>query len=175
VAPSGSCAGTLKRHYPEILKDDPAFAPRAKALADKTYELMQFLVDVRGMTGLGARVNGSICYHDSCSSLREMGVQAQPRTLLQSAGAQICELKENQVCCGFGGLFAVKYPDISERMADDKIADATGTGAQTLTGGDLGCLLHLAGRMKRRGIAMDVRHVAEILAGETSPPLGKPQ
>jgi L-lactate dehydrogenase complex protein LldE len=173
VAPSGSCAGTLRRHYPEILKDDPGFASRAKALADKTYELMQFLVDVRGVTGLDGRFNDALCYHDSCSSLREMGVQAQPRTLLQSAGAQICELKESQVCCGFGGLFAVKYPDISERMADDKIADASGTGAQTLAGGDLGCLLHLAGRMKRRGIDMDVRHVAEILAGETSPPLGK--
>jgi L-lactate dehydrogenase complex protein LldE len=174
VAPSGSCAGTLRRHYPEILKHDPDFAPRAKAVANKTHELMQFLVDVRGMNHLEANFKGSLCYHDSCSSLREMGVQAQPRKLLQSLGAEICEFKDSQVCCGFGGLFAVKYPDISERMADDKIADAVGTGAQTLAGGDLGCLLHLAGRMKRRGIEMDVRHVAEILAGETAPPLGRP-
>lgn len=172
VAPSGSCAGMLRKHYPEVLKADPKFAARAGALAAKTYELTQFLIDVRGLTDLDVSYDGSVCYHDSCSSLREMNVKEQPRKLLQSLGGmQICELKENQVCCGFGGLFAVKYPEISERMADDKIADAVASGAQTLTGGDLGCLLHLAGRMKRRGIEMDVRHVAEILVGDRSPPL----
>jgi L-lactate dehydrogenase complex protein LldE len=174
VAPSGSCAGTLKRHYPEILKNDAAFAGRAKALAEKTYELMQFLVDVRGLADLDVNFDGTLTYHDSCSSLREMGVKEQPRKLLQSlSGMELCELKDGQVCCGFGGLFSVKYSDISERMADDKIADAVATGAKTLTGGDLGCLLHLAGRMKRRGIEMDVRHVAEILVGERSPALGE--
>ncbi len=172
VAPSGSCAGTLRKHYPEILKDDPAFAGRAKALAARTYELMQFLVDVRGLADLDVNFGGSLCYHDSCSSLREMGVKEQPRKLLHSLGAvDICELKDSQTCCGFGGLFAVKYPDISERMADDKIADAVASGAKTLTGADLGCLLHLAGRMKRRGIEMAVRHAAEILVGDQSPPL----
>lgn len=174
VAPSGSCAGTLRRHYPEILKKDAKFAARATALAAKTYELMQFLVDVRGLADLDVNFDGTLAYHDSCSSLREMGVQEQPRKLLQSlSGMQICELKESQVCCGFGGLFAAKYPDISERMADDKVADAVASGAKTLTGGDLGCLLHLAGRMKRRGIEMDVRHAAEILVGDRSPPLGQ--
>jgi len=173
VVPSGSCGGMIKHHYPEVLKDDPKFAARARALAAKTYELMQFLVDVRGLSDLDVNFNGSLTYHDSCSSLREMGVKEQPRKLLQSlSGMEICELKEGQVCCGFGGLFSVKYSDISERMADDKIADAVASGAKTLTGGDLGCLLHLAGRMKRRGIEMDVRHVAEILVGERSPPLG---
>jgi L-lactate dehydrogenase complex protein LldE len=174
VAPSGSCAGTLRRHYPAILKKDPAFANRARALADKTYELMQFLVDVRGLADLDVNFGGSLCYHDSCSSLRDMDVRDQPRKLLQSLGAvEICELKEAQVCCGFGGLFAVKYPEISERMADDKIADAVASGAKTLTGADLGCLLHLAGRMKRRGIALEVRHAAEILVGDESPPIAE--
>jgi L-lactate dehydrogenase complex protein LldE len=174
VVPSGSCGGTLRRHYPEILKNDPAFAGRAKALAEKTYELMQFLVDVRGLADLDVNFDGTLTYHDSCSSLREMGVKEQPRKLLGSlSGMELCEMKDGQVCCGFGGLFATKYPDISERMADDKIADAVASGAKTLTGGDLGCLLHLAGRMKRRGIEMDVRHVAEILVGERSPPLGE--
>jgi L-lactate dehydrogenase complex protein LldE len=172
VAPSGSCAGMLCKHYPEVLKNDPKFAPRARALAAKTHELMQFLVDVRGLSDLDVNFGSSLCYHDSCSSLREMGVKEQPRKLLHSLGGmEICELKEAQVCCGFGGLFAVKYPEISERMADDKIADAVASGAKTLTGGDLGCLLHLAGRMKRRGIEMDVRHAAEILVGDISPPL----
>jgi L-lactate dehydrogenase complex protein LldE len=172
VAPSGSCAGTLRRHYPEILKKDEKFARRAQQLAAKTYELMQFLVDVRGLSDLDVQVGGTLCYHDSCSSLRDLGVKEQPRKLLASLGAgEICELKDGQVCCGFGGLFAVKYPDISERMADDKIADAVASGARTLTGADLGCLLHLAGRMKRRGIDMEVRHAAEILVGDQSPPL----
>ncbi|HEX2592836.1 MAG TPA: (Fe-S)-binding protein [Rhizomicrobium sp.] len=172
VAPSGSCAGTLRRHYPEILKSDPQFAKRAEALAAKTYELMQFLSDVRGLADLDVNFDGTLTYHDSCSSLREMGVKEQPRKLLGSlSGAQICELKESEVCCGFGGLFAVKYSEISERMADDKIADAVASGASTLTGADLGCLLHLAGRMKRRGIQMEVRHAAEILVGDHSPPL----
>ncbi len=172
VAPSGSCAGMLRKHYPEVLKDDPKFATRANALSAKTYELVQFLVDVRGLTDLDVSFDGALCYHDSCSSLREMGVKEQPRKLLHSLGGmQICELKDPQACCGFGGLFAVKYPEISERMADDKIADAVASGAKTLTGGDLGCLLHLAGRMKRRGIEMDVRHVAEVLVGDRSPPL----
>jgi len=172
VAPSGSCAGTLRRHYPQMLAKDEKFASRATALAGKTYELMQFLVDVRGLSDLDVQFSGKLTYHDSCSSLRDLGVHDQPRKLLQPlCEGGICELKDGQVCCGFGGLFATKYPDISERMADDKIADAVASGATTLTGADLGCLLHLAGRMKRRGIEMAVRHAAEILVGDTSPPL----
>ena len=175
VAPSGSCAGMLRRHYPEVLKDDPEFAPRARALAAKSHELMSFLVRERGMKAVNAKCDTSVCYHDSCSSLREMGVKAEPRALLNSVeGLSIRELSEPQVCCGFGGLFSVKYPEISERMGDDKIADAQATGADLLVGGDLGCLLHLAGRMKRKGLRMKVRHAAEVLAGMTDvPPMGE--
>jgi len=163
VAPSGSCAGMIKRHYPEVLKNDP----RALALAAKTHELTSFLVNVRGMKAVAATCEARACYHDSCSSLREMRVHDQPRALLASVeGLSLHELTDGVVCCGFGGLFSVKYPEISERMADDKIADATATGAETLIGGDLGCLLHLEGRMKRRGKTMRVRHVAEVLADE---------
>jgi L-lactate dehydrogenase complex protein LldE len=164
VAPSGSCAGMIKRHYPEVLKNDP----RALALAAKTHELTSFLVNVRGMTNVAARCEARACYHDSCSSLREMRVRGQPRKLLASVeGLSVTELTDSEVCCGFGGLFSVKYPEISERMADDKIADATATGADMLIGGDLGCLLHLEGRMRRQGKTMRVRHVAEVLADET--------
>jgi L-lactate dehydrogenase complex protein LldE len=171
VAPSGSCGGTIAKHYPEILRDDPAYAPRARALATKTYELISFLVDVRGMKCVSARCPARVCYHDSCSSLREMKVKSQPRVLLADVeGLQLAELKEPEVCCGFGGLFSVKYPGISERMADDKIADVQSTGASLLIGGDLGCLLHLAGRMERQGKPIAVRHVAEVLADITSEP-----
>jgi L-lactate dehydrogenase complex protein LldE len=166
VAPSGSCAGMLRRHYPDVLKDDPAYAPRARALAAKSHELMSFLVRVRGMKDAGVSCDVRVCYHDSCSSLREMGVKTEPRDLLASVqGLALNELKEPEVCCGFGGLFSVKYPEISERMGDDKVADALATGADTLVGPDLGCLLHLAGRMERQGKSMRVRHAAEILAG----------
>jgi L-lactate dehydrogenase complex protein LldE len=176
VAPSGSCAGMIKRHYPEVFADDPAWLVRARALAAKTHELMSFLVKVRGLTNVPASYAKKICYHDSCSSLREMGVKAEPRALLASVdGLSLAELSEPQTCCGFGGLFSVKYPEISERMADDKIADAAATGAGTLVGGDLGCLLHLAGRMKRQGKSMQVRHAAEVLADMgNDPALGEP-
>jgi L-lactate dehydrogenase complex protein LldE len=176
VAPSGSCSGMIGRHYPEVLRDDSVYGPRAKALAAKTHELISFLVDVRGMKSVAARCPAHACYHDSCSSLREMKVKAQPRALLASLnGFQLTELKEPEVCCGFGGLFSVKYPGISERMADDKITDVQATGAELLVGGDLGCLLHLAGRMERQGKPMQVRHVAEVLADMTDKPaLGEP-
>jgi L-lactate dehydrogenase complex protein LldE len=163
VAPSGSCAGMIKRHYPEVLNNDP----RALALAAKTHELTSFLVNIRGMTSVAAKCETRACYHDSCSSLREMRVRDQPRKLLASVeGLSISELTDGEVCCGFGGLFSVKYPEISERMADDKIANAATTGAGMLIGGDLGCLLHLEGRMQRQGKTMRVRHVAEVLADE---------
>jgi L-lactate dehydrogenase complex protein LldE len=176
VVPSGSCGGMIKRHYPEMFEKDEAWLKRARALAQKTHELMSFLVKVRGMTNVPARFAHKACYHDSCSSLREMGVKAEPRALLATVGGlTLSEISDPQTCCGFGGLFSVKYPEISERMADDKIADACATGADTLIGGDLGCLLHLAGRMKRQGKTLAVRHAAEVLAdmgGE--PALGEP-
>jgi L-lactate dehydrogenase complex protein LldE len=166
VVPSGSCAGMIRRHYPECLRNDAAYAARAKALAAKTHELLSFLVRVRGVSAIPAAYAHEVTYHTSCSSLREMGVKDEPRQLLRSvAGLSLKELTESETCCGFGGLFSVKYPEISSRMADDKIADAEGTGAEVLTGPDLGCLLHLKGRMKREGKELRVFHAAEILAG----------
>ncbi len=171
VVPSGSCGGMLRKHYPDVLKDDPVYAARARALAAKTHELMSFLVSVCGVNGVSAKCAATVCYHNSCSSLREMAMKAAPRQLLSSVeGLTLNEIKEPEICCGFGGLFSVKYPAISERMADDKIADAESTGADTLVGPDLGCLLHLAGRMERRGKTMRVRHAAEILAGMANEP-----
>jgi L-lactate dehydrogenase complex protein LldE len=163
VAPSGSCAGMIRKHYPEALPGDAD----ARALAAKTHELTSFLVNVRGMTSVSASCKARACYHDSCSGLRELGVRSEPRTLLTSVeGLEVSDLTDWQVCCGFGGLFCVKYPEIAHRMADDKLADARATGAEMLIGGDLGCLLHLERRMKKTGKRMRVRHVAEVLAGE---------
>jgi L-lactate dehydrogenase complex protein LldE len=176
VAPSGSCAGMIKNHYPEALKGDATYEKRARALAAKTYELTSFLVKICGVSRVTAQCPAKASYHDSCSSLREMNVKAEPRQLLQSVeGFALSELSDGQVCCGFGGLFSVKYPEISERMADDKLADAEKAGAELLVGGDLGCLLHLAGRAERQGKALRIRHVAEVLANMSdTPALGEP-
>lgn len=171
VAPSGSCAGMIRVHYPDVLASDRVYAERAAALAQKTHELVAFLVHVRGMSAISASCRASICYHDSCSSLREMRVSDEPRQLLKSVdGLELNELRDREVCCGFGGLFSVKYPEISERMADDKIADAQNAGADVIASADLGCLLHLEGRIARRGLPMRTIHIAEILAGDSGHP-----
>ncbi|MFL6689939.1 MAG: (Fe-S)-binding protein [Alphaproteobacteria bacterium] len=176
VAPSGSCAGMIKRHYAEALANEPAYLRRARALAAKTFELVSFLVQVRGFRPLLVQCPARACYHDSCSSLRELGIRKEPRKLLSEVeGFTLSELNEPEVCCGFGGLFSVKYPEISERMVDQKIVDAQNTGADLMVGADLGCLLHLKGRMQRTGLNMRVRHVAEVLAGMAGEPaLGEP-
>jgi len=168
VAPSGSCAGMIKVHYAELFQDDPAMAARARTMAAKTYELMQFLGDILGVSDTGAEYERTVTYHDSCAGLREMGVKDQPRALMRSVnGLELRELGESENCCGFGGLFAVKYPDISGRIVDDKVAAIEKTGADVLLGGDLGCLMNVAGRLQRRGSKVQVRHLAEVLAGMT--------
>jgi L-lactate dehydrogenase complex protein LldE len=168
VAPSGSCGGMLRCHYPELLADDPQWASRATALAARCYELTQFLVEVAKLEAIDATFKSRVAYHDSCSSLREMGVKAQPRALLgKVAGVQISELTETEACCGFGGTFCVKFPDISNSMVERKTADIAASGADTLLAGDLGCLMNIAGKLKRQGSSVKVRHVAEVLAGMT--------
>jgi L-lactate dehydrogenase complex protein LldE len=171
VVPSGSCAGMIKLHYPELLKSESAWIVRADALAAKTHELFSFLVNIRGMKTVESACKGNACYHDSCSSLREMKVGSEPRLLLKSvSGLNVRDLREKETCCGFGGFFSVKYPEVSARMADDKIADAKASDADMILGADLGCLLHLAGRLSRNGERMAVRHAAEVLAGMADGP-----
>jgi len=168
VAPSGSCGGMLRCHYPELLADDPQWAARATALAARCYELTQFLVEVARLDTIDATFAARITYHDSCSSLREMNVKTQPRSLLgQVKGVALAELAETEACCGFGGTFCVKFPDISNSMVERKTADIVATGADTLLAGDLGCLMNIAGKLKRQGSTIKVRHVAEVLAGMT--------
>jgi L-lactate dehydrogenase complex protein LldE len=168
VVPSGSCGGMLKHHLPHLFDDDPNLRARADALAGRTFELVSFLTDVLGIDHLPRTATvGTVTYHDSCSGLRELGIKRQPRALLQSIGASIVEMADPEICCGFGGTFCVKYPDISVRMVSDKVRDIVATEAETLLAGDLGCLLNIAGRLRREGHRVDVRHVAEVLAGMT--------
>ena len=175
IAPSGSCAGMIKVNYERLFSDDPERAVAARDLAARTWELTSFLADVLKVTALAARYDGTVAYHDSCSSLREMGVRDQPRALLtQIAGVTVVEVPNGEACCGFGGTFAVKYGDISGEIVRKKAANVAETGAATLVAGDLGCLFNIAGKLKRDGSTIAVRHVAEILAGMTDdPPIGE--
>ncbi len=167
VGPSGSCTGMVRTHYGELFADDPAMAKRAEALAAKTYELTQFLVDVLKVERVAGRFDGTITYHESCAGLREMGVKEQPRALLAKVpGLKLVEMSEPETCCGFGGTFSIKFGEISARMADGKCADVEATSADALVLGDLGCMLNIEGRLRRRGNATTkVLHVAELLAG----------
>jgi len=176
VVPSGSCGGMIKRHYPELFENDPDWAPRAEALADKTYELISFLSDVMNVSPRAAQFDGTVTYHDSCSGLRELEIKDQPRKLLEDIPRlTLVEGKEAETCCGFGGLFCVKYPDISEKMVDAKVDDIVASGADTVVAGDLGCLMNISGRMQRRNIDIKARHVAEILADMSDiPAIGDP-
>jgi L-lactate dehydrogenase complex protein LldE len=171
VAPSGSCAGMLKKHYPELFADDLELGPVAREMAARTHELISFLTDVLGVSAVHAEFPRKVTYHDSCSSLREMGVDAQPRSLLQTVkGLTLIEAEDREACCGFGGTFSVKYPDISNAMVSRKTAAYGETGADVVLGGDLGCLMNIAGKLVREGSPVEVRHVAEVLAGVTDAP-----
>ncbi|MFZ1428045.1 MAG: (Fe-S)-binding protein [Geminicoccaceae bacterium] len=175
VAPSGSCAGMLRRHLPELFDDEPEMKAQAVELAGRCHELVSFLTDVMDVRGVSTSLAGTATYHDSCSGLRELQIKQQPRQLLGSVdGLALVEMEENEVCCGFGGTFCVKYPEISTRMVSNKAANIEATGAGLLLAGDLGCLMNMAGRLKRLGSAVQVRHIAEVLAGDvTTPAIGE--
>lgn len=172
VVPSGSCAATVIKDYPAMFDDD--WAPRAEALAAKTHEIVSFLTDVMGIEGVAAKLEARVTYHDSCSGLRSLGIKEQPRKLLASVdGLEIAEMAEPEVCCGFGGTFCVKYPEISNKMVSNKTADIAATGADLLLAGDLGCLMNMAGKLSREGRPVKARHVVEVLASHDGPAIGE--
>lgn len=177
VGASGSCMGTIKTHYPDLFVDDPEWSTRVKKLAEKSFELTSFLTDIAGVSSVDARFDANTTYHDSCSGLRELGVKQQPRKLLHSVtGLEITEMSGSETCCGFGGTFCVKFPQISTRLVSDKIENINNTGAEVLLGGDMGCLLNISGRLKRLDKTTRVYHVAEVLAGMTDvPAIGEPE
>ncbi len=176
VAPSGSCAGMIRVHYPELFAGDPDWTPRVEAFCRRVHELMSFLVDVIEVERVDVIFDGTVTYHDSCAGLRELGVKTQPRKLLTSVGnLSLAEMKDPDVCCGFGGTFCVKYADISNAIVEKKVVNVVATGAPTLLAGDLGCLMNMAGKLQRMGKTVAVRHVAEVLAGMAQEPaIGEP-
>jgi L-lactate dehydrogenase complex protein LldE len=171
VVPSGSCAGMICHHYPRLL--DGEWRDRALALAAKTFELTTFLHDIAGLRrGKRQPVElPEVTYHDSCAGLRELGIKTQPRELLRElCDTEVTELQQTEVCCGFGGTFCAKMPEISGKMVGDKLDNAVATKARILAGGDLGCLLNIAGRARRTGQTIEVRHIAELLSGDIHGP-----
>ena len=167
VAPSGSCSGMIRTHYADLFRDDPAMLRRAEALGAKTYELTDFLVNVLKLERVPGQFAGKVTYHDCCAGLREMNVKQQPRALLQKMpGVEVTEMTDCETCCGFGGTFAIKFGDISTRMADNKCQHILDTGADAVVLGDLGCVLNIEGRLRRRGdTTTRVLHIAEVAAG----------
>ena len=166
VCPSGSCVTMVRHHYAKLFNDDASWVQRARRVADKTYELTEYLVDILGAEDLGAQYNGKVTYHDSCHLLRSLGVQEQPRRLLRKvAGAEFVELYDSDKCCGFGGAFSVKYADISAAMVEDKVNNIIASGADTVTGCDMGCLMNIQGMLSRKGSDIKTLHIAQILAG----------
>jgi L-lactate dehydrogenase complex protein LldE len=176
VAPSGSCAAMLREHYPALFDDELDLQARARDLAERCWELVSFLTDICGVESTDVRYSGIATYHDACSGLRELGIKAQPRRLLAAVqGLELRELPDAEVCCGFGGTFCVKYPDISNAMVAAKTNDIVATGAGLLLAGDMGCLLNMAGKLKRQGARVRSRHIAEVLADMTdAAPIGEP-
>ncbi len=171
VAPSGSCTGMITHHYPQLIADDPETAAAARALSAKTFELMSFLTDVLNVPAIYGWFKGVAAYHDSCSGLRELGIKRQPRQLLSGVdGLSLEEYDGAETCCGFGGTFCVKYDDVSDKIVSSRLEELARTDATHVLGGDLGCLFNLAGKLKREGSKIQVRHAAEVLAGLTDEP-----
>ena len=168
VAPSGSCGGMIRCHYPDLFRDDPDIRNRISALAARTWELTSFLHDVLKIDELPGEFEGEVTYHDSCSGLRELGVQKQPRALMAlNPKIRVTEMTDARACCGFGGTFAVKYGNISTAIVDEKIENIQGAGTKCVVLGDLGCMLNIEGRLRRQGDEQTrVLHVAQVLAGE---------
>lgn len=171
VTPSGSCASMVKNEYPALFRDEPGMLSLALLAGERIYELSQFLVEVLGVTDPKSSFQGKVTYHDSCHLRRGLGVAEAPRKLLRAIpGVTLVEMEESDRCCGFGGVFSVKYPHISCRMVDAKIERILATGAPVVTSGDAGCLMNIGGMISRCGYPVRAVHLAEILAGDVEVP-----
>jgi L-lactate dehydrogenase complex protein LldE len=165
VAPSGSCTSMIRVFYPELFAGDPKQMAKVEHLRSRFFEFSEFLVKVLKVEDVGARFPHRVAYHDSCHLLRELGIEAEPRKLLRAVrDVELVELQDNQVCCGFGGTFSVKFPEVSVAMGEDKTRAAAATGAEYLVANDSGCLMHLAGLIHRQGLPLKTLHLAELLA-----------
>lgn len=165
VGPSGSCVAMIRNFYPELLADDPRFGQVSQDMAKRTYEFSEFITNVIGADKFSGKLDTTVSYHDSCHALRELGVKDGPRKILERIeGLRLIELPYNDVCCGFGGTFAVKFPEISTAMGDEKLKNFYDTGADILVSGDSSCLMHLEGRARRTGSTKRFIHIAEIMS-----------
>ena len=165
VAPSGSCTSMVRVFYPELFHGDPERLRQCESLRSRFFEFSEFLVNVMKVEDVGASFRHRVAYHDSCHLLRELHVGEAPRKLLQKVrGLEFVEIPDNQLCCGFGGTFSVKFPEVSVPMGKDKVRAATGTGAEYLVAADGGCLMHIAGVAHRQGSPLKTMHLAEVLA-----------
>jgi len=166
VCPSGSCVTMVRHHYPQLFADDAAWLERAQHVAAKTFELTEYLVDILGVDDLGAHFDGVATYHDSCHLLHNLRIKEQPRALLRKvSGVEFIEMNDSDRCCGFGGSFSFKYADISAAMAEDKVNNIIASGADTVVGCDMGCLMNIQGMLSRKGSGIKIMHIAQILAG----------
>lgn len=168
VSPSGSCTAMV-HHFGELFRDDADLSARAARLAERTYELSAFLVEVVKRDDLGASFNGRVTWHDACHGLRDLGIHGQPRKLLRAVrNAEFVDLSSSESCCGFGGTFSVKYPEISVAIVDQKIDAIEAANVRAVVSGDASCLMQLGGRLSRRGSSVQVMHLAELLAARES-------
>jgi L-lactate dehydrogenase complex protein LldE len=168
VCPSGSCVNMVRNHYPELFWDDAKLLERAKEIGTRTFELTEYLVDVLKVEDLGSRYDGRITYHDSCHLMRGIGVKEQPRKLIRKIrGAEFVEMKDSDKCCGFGGAFSVKYPEISTAILEDKVKNIIDSNAEVVTGCDMGCLMNIQGMLSRKGLPVKTMHIAQLLAGQS--------
>ncbi len=167
VCPSGSCVNMVRNHYPELFRDDEKLLETAKGIGVRTFELTEYLVDILGVEDLGARYDGRITYHDSCHLMRGIGVKEQPRRLIRKIrGAEFVEMNDSDRCCGFGGAFAVKYPEISSAILEDKVNNIIASNAEVVTGCDMGCLMNIQGLLSRKRLPVKTLHIAQLLAGK---------
>ncbi len=166
VCPSGSCVDMVKHQYPGLFKDGSLWQKRAKSINAKIFELTQYIVDVLGVEDVGASFNGRVTYHDSCHLLRNLGVADQPRKLIANVrDIHLVEMKDAEKCCGFGGTFSVKYPDISSAILEEKVDNIIATGTDAVVGCDISCLMNIQGMLSRRNSPIKTLHIAQLLAG----------
>ena len=167
VSPSGSCTAMV-HHFPELFPDDVDWRRRASCVAERTHELSSFLVRVLKVQDIGASWNGKLTWHDACHGLRDLNLKTEPRSLIRHVrGAEFVELENADACCGFGGTFSVKYPEISVAILDQKIEAIEKAGVQAVVAGDASCLMQIGGRLSRKGSSVRVMHLAELLASQT--------
>ncbi len=165
VAPSGSCSTMVRVFYPELFADDPERLQKAEQLRGRFFEFSEFLVKILKVEDVGASFQARVTYHDSCHLLRELGIEDEPRRLIRAVrGVEFVEMQDYKLCCGFGGTFSVKFPEVSVAMAEDKVRAAVEARAEYLVANDSGCLMHLAGLIHRQGLPLKTLHLAELLA-----------